>query len=217
MGDIHGEYDKYIKCLVAVNFDIENDTLIQLGDIVDRGPRSFEIVEHLTTIKNLIAIRGNHDMWWSTYLNTGTHEARFHHGGIQTLESYTNNKANRPQSHIDFFNNQRNYYVDSNNNLFVHGGFNRHFHINDQQEDIYYWDRDLWTSALGAEMQKERYSFRTKDNFKNIFIGHTPTKIYGQSTPMKARNIWNLDTGAGKYEDGKVTIMNVETKEYYQA
>ena len=32
---------------------------------------------------------------------------------------------------------------------------------------------------------------------------------------MKAANIWNLDTGAGF--EGKLTIMNVDTKEYYQS
>lgn len=64
IGDIHGEYQKLIKCLKAVNFDYQNDKLIQLGDIVDRGPHSYHCIEELKLIKNLILIKGNHDECW---------------------------------------------------------------------------------------------------------------------------------------------------------
>lgn len=33
--------------------------------------------------------------------------------------------------------------------------------------------------------------------------------------PTNACNIWNLDTGGGF--EGKITIMNVDTKEYFQS
>jgi hypothetical protein len=36
------------------------------------------------------------------------------------------------------------------------------------------------------------------------------------TTPMKAANIWNIDTGSGKWDYGKLTIMNIETLEYWQ-
>ena len=51
IGDIHGVYDKLINCLQQVNFNYESDTLIQLGDVVDRGPDSYLVVEELLKMK----------------------------------------------------------------------------------------------------------------------------------------------------------------------
>src|SRR5690606_31062181 len=120
-----------------------------------------------------------------------------------------------------FLNSAIDYYIDDNENCFVHGGFNRHYHIDEQNSELFYWDRDLWFQALSfgtvnpdEEMQYKPI-FRIKDKFKNIFIGHTTTLNWKTTEPMFAANIINLDTGAGF--NGKVTIMNVETKEYWQS
>ena len=56
---------------------------------------------------------------------------------------------------------------------------------------------------------------KVKD-FKEVFIGHTTTSwFYKDLEPVNVSNVWNLDQGAG-YE-GKLTIMNVDTKEYWQS
>jgi serine/threonine protein phosphatase 1 len=49
--------------------------------------------------------------------------------------------------HILTFANQLPYHLDENNNLFVHGGFNRHERL-EEQGDLLWWDRDLWSQAL---------------------------------------------------------------------
>ena len=51
--------------------------------------------------------------------------------------------------------------------------------------------------------------------YKEIYIGHTPTLNYGSVQPMCRHHIWNLDTGAGFI--GRVTLMDIETKEYWQS
>lgn len=51
--------------------------------------------------------------------------------------------------------------------------------------------------------------------YNEIFIGHTPTTRMGITIPMNAANVWNIDTGAA-YK-GPVTVMNVETKEFWQS
>jgi serine/threonine protein phosphatase 1 len=48
---------------------------------------------------------------------------------------------------LTFFANQLPYHLDENNNLFVHGGFNRHERL-EEQGDLLWWDRDLWSKAL---------------------------------------------------------------------
>lgn len=120
-----------------------------------------------------------------------------------------------PQSHVKFFMGQRNYYVDHERNfLFVHGGFNRHNKLADQfSDDIFFWDRDLWLSAMAAD--RNSLGFTIKEKFNLIFIGHTSTVNWGLDVPMQARNIINIDTGGGF--NGKITVMNVDTQEAFQS
>ena len=70
--------------------------------------------------------------------------------------------------------------------------------------------------ALDDKIQENdiRYPSRFK-LYKEIFIGHTPVIRFGESTPMNFKNIWNVDTGAAF--TGKLTIMNVDTKEFWQS
>lgn len=232
MGDIHGCSRGLIQCLERSEFNKEEDRLIQLGDIADGWSEVYQCVEELLTIKNLIPIKGNHDEWFLDFLTYGTHPTRWLQGGIGTLKSYCENSerdvpymqsmggyitslcnADIPKSHIEFFKNQQIHFTDENNNFFTHGGFNRHEFIKEQADYIFCWDRDLWGSALSYK--ESHYKFKIKDNFKEVFIGHTATTNWKTDQPMQAANIWNLDTGAGW--DGKLTIMNLETKEYFQS
>ena len=243
VGDIHGANIALEQCLERSGFNNEEDTLIQLGDVVDGWSESFEAVEKLLTIKNLIAIRGNHDEWWRKYITEGEHVERFKHGALSTLKSYgfnilgkewnkfqvvydykedslfTNlNIKDIPKKHVDFFNNQLNYYVDKNNNCFVHGGFNKYYPINKQPDPyIYFWDRSLWYSMIDTTIGEPIKSkvFYGVDNFKNIFIGHTPTINWDTDKPMNSDILYNIDTGAGF--TGRLTIMDVETKDYWQS
>jgi predicted phosphodiesterase len=61
IGDLHGNHKGLLQCLERSGFDNDVDTLISLGDVVDGHCESFEVVEELLKIKNLIAIKGNHD------------------------------------------------------------------------------------------------------------------------------------------------------------
>lgn len=232
MGDIHGAHKALVQCLERSGFDKEKDTLIQLGDICDGWSEVYQCVEELLAIPNLIAIKGNHDDWFNEFLLWGVHPCDWMQGGIGTLKSYCEHldklfynkvsggytinlfNSDIPQTHIDFFHKQAKWYKDENNRLFVHGGFNRHELLKDQShDDVFWWDRDLWMSAMGHAHILSK--FKIRENVSNVFIGHTTTMQWGKDTPMQAGNIWNLDTGAGF--KGKLTIMNVETKEYFQS
>ena len=237
MGDIHGANKALIQCLARSGFDNEEDTLIHLGDVVDGWSETYECVETLLGIKNLISIKGNHDDWFLDFIQHGIHLAGWRYGAHATARSYlrqidkehliypkgtgyvtTLNNEDIPPTHQKFFSLQHLYYIDSNNNCFVHGGFNRHIEFKGQGVNVYSWDRDLWGSAMSYK--DTGYRFKMHNHFKEVFIGHTATTTwknkYNTSTlPMNAANIWNLDTGAGFI--GKLTIMNVDTKEYFQS
>ena len=254
MGDKHGAAKAMQQCFERSGFDFEKDLLIDLGDICDGWGETYECVELLMKCKNLIAIRGNHDWWWMEYIHGGIHPTQFKHGALATLKSYgfnclgkewekfqlrwdtqtqevvTNfNVGNIPESHKKFFKYQHRYYLDENKRLFVHGGINRHIPINEQTDQILYWDRDLWYSVVGAStMVSSNYKkIKTNGAYKEIYIGHTATVnwtednepfdggIHHITTPMNRFNIWNMDTGAGFV--GKLTIMDIDTKEYWQS
>lgn len=234
MGDIHGEHDKLIECLQSVKFDYHNDILIQLGDVCDRGGYTFDCVEELLKIRNLISIKGNHDDCFLQGLINGNY-LLYNQGAMETLRSYIDKCESTipllpnchfrlkdiPQTHQEFWKNQRPYFIDESNDCFVHGGFNRHHLIEETgvtHGDIsdLWWDRDLLHAARSySSMKNNTYPFKMKNDFKEVFIGHTPTQYFGFDTPQKYANIWDTDTGSGK--GGVLTIMNVETKEYFQS
>lgn len=227
IGDIHGAHKAFKQCLKRSEFNKKEDTLIQLGDVVDGWSEVYECVEELLTIPNLIAIKGNHDEWFNEYLQTGQHGSQWTQGADATKKSYGERSFMIPEPHEKFFRTQLPYYIDDQNRCFVHGGFNRHFTMKENQascEYMFWWDRDLWASALSYKAmdkglvylsEPKELKFKIKDDFKEIFIGHTTTINWKTTEPMKAANIWNLDTGAGF--KGKLTIINVETKEYFQS
>ena len=237
MGDVHGRYHALKQCLERSAFDYDKDQLIQLGDITDGHDGVYECVEELLKVKNLIALKGNHDQWFLEFIETSIHPDQWEQGGAATARSYLRtigkenlirrspsgyvtalNPGDVPESHKDFFRHQHLHYIDPSNNCFVHAGFDRHQPFKGQHEETYYWDRNLWMAALSfnEELQSGRKSsFKMFTPFNEIFIGHTSTQFWKKDQPMHAANIWNLDTGSG--DKGKLTIMEVHTKNYWQS
>lgn len=233
MGDIHGAHKALVQCLERSGFNREEDTLIQLGDICDGWNEVYECVEELFSIKNLIPIRGNHDDWFMEFHHTGHHGSQWEHGASATAFSYLRASGNKfltgtPKSllpsmvdpaHRKFFEDQVMYHIDDKNRLFIHGGFNRHEGLELTMPWMYFWDRDLWNGALSwesmAKGSRDRYPYKIKGGYPTIFIGHTTTVNWGTDQPMKAANIWNLDTGAGF--KGRLTIMDVDTEQFWQS
>ncbi|TDS12945.1 metallophosphoesterase [Sphingobacterium paludis] len=235
MGDIHGAYKALVQCLAKSQFNYERDTLIQLGDITDGQDEVFECVEELLKIKNLIAIKGNHDVWFKSFIDRGQHARSWNFGGIATLRSYlrhmqpngiyteeregysTSLRATSiPYAHAQLFQRQKLYYIDAKDRLFIHAGYDRGMDFYGQPEDNYYFDRSLWMDTLWAQKGEGRgMPHWSKEPFDEIFIGHTSTTKWGVDQPMTAFNITNVDTGAG--HKGRLTIMDVDSKEYWQS
>lgn len=226
IGDIHGCHGALIQCLERCNFDKEIDTLISLGDIVDGWHLVPECVSELMTIKNHIPVKGNHDWWFETWLETRVaNPIHYDQGGKATIEAYL--KAGEEiirEHHEKFFRRQVPYYVDESNRLFVHGGINWHKALDDQNRTDMMWDRHMYMVALQWEAFALTHPTHKKDYFKEfetIFVGHTATNIqkdfrYPETTePVHVVNLYNLDTGAGF--NGKLSLMNVNTKEVFQS
>jgi serine/threonine protein phosphatase 1 len=245
VGDIHGNYRGLLNVLDACNYNKEYDQLIFLGDYVDGWSESFEVVDFLIDLQSQaickpIFIRGNHDVWAENFLRGRIDNHWLTQGGKATLDSYRNNqKGDDIDRHYRFFKYLHDYYVDDQNRGFVHGGFTSRKGLgHEPSRDIYYWDRDLWTLVNilnGRESEANNIGHATRFNkHSEVFIGHTstcnwnckphypefndpnqPSKNGPITVPMKRCNVWNLDTGGGF--NGRLTIMDVDSKDYWQA
>ncbi len=84
--------------------------------------------------------------------------------------------------------------------------------------EVVYWERKVWETALALdEKMKKDYLVYPKrlTLYKEIYIGHTPVSRIGKTTPVNMVNVWNVDTGAAF--KGPLTIMDVDTKEFWQS
>ena len=60
VGDIHGCYNLLMTRLKEIGFDFENDLLVAVGDLVDRGTQNIECIELLSK-PWFTSVRGNHE------------------------------------------------------------------------------------------------------------------------------------------------------------
>jgi len=221
IGDIHGALRALDQLLDRIGLR-RDDRLIFLGDYVDGWSQSAQVIWRMMELDEQYAcifIKGNHDVWCEEWLAGGTPDVSWLlHGGLATVASY---EALRPQqrlAHLEFFNRMRNYYIDGNR-LFIHAGFSSmHGPENEHYSSNYSWDRTLWETALATDTRIKKRSYRYPKRlllFDEIYIGHTPTVNYDIYKPMRAHNVWNVDTGAAF--DGSLTAMEIHTKEYWQS
>ena len=208
MGDLHGAYKAMIQCLSKAQFDYDRDTLIFLGDVADGWSQVPECIEEFLKIKNLVALKGNHDTWFENFLRSGEKpEEWLMQGGVITVNAYRD-RVNLISSHLKFLEKTLPYYLDEKKRLFVHAGFNPNLPVEktDSPEEDYYWSREIFKRSFDGPVQPELY--------KEIYIGHTPTRGISDK-PVNNHNVWLMDQGAAW--EGFLSMMNIDSKEIYQS
>lgn len=220
--DNHGALKAVKQVLERCNFNPNKDLLINLGDVVDRGTESAELVQFYIELSEEclyepLFIKGNHDDYCQKWLKSGEINMEWlMNGGTETIDSYIKTGYLDSEVHLDFFNEMFDFYIDTKNRGYVHAGFTSHSGLGHDNPNTYYWDRTLWELALLSNENKElSKEMRIYESHKEIFIGHTPTLNWGETEPMNKCNIWNLDTGAGF--GGKITILDAASKEFWQS
>jgi len=210
IGDIHGAYKSLLQCLERSAFDYQKDRLIVLGDVCDGYPEVRPCIDELLKIRHCDLIIGNHDQWALDWALRGDMPKIWtSQGGDRTMASY--NGGPMPQKHIDFLKSGH-LWLELEGRLFVHGGFYPNVPLNEQTAQILMWDRDLLDMAVKYQKAGINEKF---GGFEDVFVGHTTTQFYGGVEPIHACNVWDLDTGGGV--SGKLTVMNVKTKKYWQS
>ncbi len=222
IGDIHGGFKALKQLLESANLP-KNTQYIFVGDYVDGWSQSAEVVSYLIEFSeenNCIFLRGNHDELLYKYLKFGESNPMWlSQGGESSIKSYAKLSEEKKEKHLQFFENLENYYIDSENRLFMHAGFtNQHGPEYEYYPNLVYWDRTLWemVCAMDSSISEDddKYPKRLK-LFKEIYIGHTPVTRVGFDKPANFANVWNVDTGAAF--KGKISMLDVDSKEIWQS
>ena len=210
IGDIHGAYKALLQCFTRAGFNYDSDRLIVLGDVCDGYWEVRQCIDELLKVKNCDLVIGNHDQWALDWARRGNRpEIWTSQGGDRTIHSY--NGGPMPPDHVDFLR-KGHLWLEVDDQLFIHGGFDPEIPLTQHSAQILLWDRELLAKAYQKHKLDPLYQF---GHYADIFLGHTTTQLYKTLEPLKACNVWDLDTGAGW--SGKLTIMDIKTKKYWQS
>lgn len=222
IGDLHGGLKGLQQVLDRASIGPE-DTLIFLGDYVDGWSDSAATVSFLISLaqrQNCIYIRGNHDDLVHKYLLGKEMSPKWiQHGGQASKDAYEKLSKDDIKAHIDFYQGLRDYYINENNSMFCHAGFqNQNGPEAEWYSTAFYWDRTLWemVCAMDTSVRPGDLHYPKRLSlFSEIYIGHTPVTKIGETTPVQRANVWNIDTGAAFM--GPITLLDVQTKEFWQS
>ena len=220
IGDIHGCLSQltslHKNILNYDKFDPKNDLLIYLGDYIDRGKNSKEVIDQIIKLKNnkikTINLLGNHDEFMidflfnknnniKNWLNFGA-DSTFRSYGIEIVEfikdGFEDNVINKlrdlvfnkiEESHLNFFQNLETSF-STEKYLFVHAGIDPQKKLVDQTKKDYLWSRsdDFFDKDFKAE--------------KIVVHGHTPVENI-------INDLYRINIDSGCYFSGKLTCVCV--------
>lgn len=188
IGDVHGCHAQLLVLLAKIKAHAGRQpyTGIFLGDYVDRGPKSREVVNQ---VRGLVAGRGGPGVWHALM---GNHEAMMAdafkvrdagplwlvNGGDATLKSYEGHDDEMRQ-HAEWMASLPTI-IETENHLFVHAGLSPRYSVSSQPEEVKLWIRN-W--------ENDDHDFG-----KHVVYGHTPRK-----SPKLMAHSTGLDTGAFYY------------------
>jgi len=208
IGDIHG-------CLTALEHlldfvaPVPGDTIVSLGDYVDRGPDSKGVLDRLIELHRegiLIPLRGNHELMMLGAYVGGQDDIRFwlSVGGIEAMESYQVGHDEPtfdhvPEAHWDFIKNICNDWHETEDHLFVHASLKPYVPIEEQRSEDLHWGH----FTLGKHV--------AHISGKTVVCGHTQQN---SGVPLDLGTGICIDTFA--YGGGWLTCLDVISGEYWQ-
>lgn len=184
IGDIHGCSHTLRSLIEDVVVPAEGDRLFFLGDYIDRGPGSRQVIDYISGLGKqgieTFCIGGNHEeMLLNAYDRAKQQEQRRHFffrpanpalvswlrmGGTECLQSFDAAKVTEiPEHYIEWMRNLANYY-EHPQYLLVHGGFN--FSVPDIFSDTHAM---RWIREFDTDMQKTAN--------RPVVHGHVPVSL----------------------------------------
>lgn len=199
--DIHGEINKLNSLIDKLEIR-PDDTIIFMGDYIDRGPDSKGVVDKVISMSSVckcIYLKGSHEY---AYLQARKGDDYYdylfwNYGGVQTVESY-GSFENIYKVHGEFLENLKPYYI-TEDYLFIHAGIRPEIPFEEQDERDFYYIRG-------------EFIYKKHNLDKKIIFGHTDFK-QPQIQPDKIC----IDTGCGKYPNACLTAIILPEERFVQS
>jgi serine/threonine protein phosphatase 1 len=206
VGDIHGCYDQLLALMAQLPLRPGIDRLLFIGDAIDRGPRSYEVIEYLLEIRRTmpgsVFLMGNHERMLLNYLAGRERVFYLQNGGLQTVESYlrhdpaSGDSPSIPAEHREYFD-SLSLSFESESHIFVHAGMRPGVALAHQREEDLLWIRDAFIDSAA-------------DFGKPVVFGHTPF-----AEPLVQFNKIGIDTGA--VYGNRLSCVRLPHLAFYQA
>lgn len=209
IGDVHGYYQGLMKLLKEIAPTSE-DQVYFLGDLIDRGPESAQVVDFVKQ-NNYPCLLGNHEQMLLSALSGGfssnqTIQSWLFSGGQATITSYKTSQI--PQDHIEWLKNLPTY-LDLEDVWLTHAGVDPNKTVSEQTANELCWIRD--------EFHSMELPYFTN---KLIIVGHTITFTLPGVSPgelAQGEGWLDIDTGAYHPRSGWLTGLDINNKLVYQA
>ncbi len=188
IGDIHGCSQALADLLKIMEPIHAGDTIVFIGDYIDRGPDSKGVVDIILNLRKkhprVITLMGNHEFMFINALKGNGVKECLAMGGDTTFRSYgmpldslQDIHAKIPTEHLIFFQ-ELLLYCEDQDYIYVHAGLQPGLHLTQQSMDWLLWAR-------------ENFIGLTHDFGKKVIYGHTPF-----DKPKTDANKIGIDTGA---------------------
>jgi len=202
IGDIHG-CSAALRAIVEAIGPAVDDTIVTLGDYVDRGPDSRGVLDfllELATRCRLIPLLGNHElMLLDAIQNPRVIGPWFECGGEATVRSYGGKLGNIPPEHLDFIRRCKRYYEIATH-FFVHANYAADIPLDEQPDYLLFWEHLHFHVPPPHE------------NGKLAIVGHTSQK---NREILDLGHIVCIDTFC--HGGGWLTAMDAQSGQIWQA
>lgn len=198
IGDIHG-CATALRALIDAIDPQPDDTIITLGDYIDRGPDSRGVIETLIALKRrccLIPLMGNHEeMFAEAFRGPDDLDYWLQFGGEETLDSYGDGRELGlvPMEHVVFLRRCRNYF-ETDTHIFVHASYSADRPLDETSEQILRW------LPITHSTPPPHFSGKT------VIVGHTPQE---SGFILHLGHVKCIDTGC--CTGGWLTALDVTT------
>ena len=206
VGDIHGHLRALDSLLDTVPFS-PDDLVIFLGDYVDKGPDTKDVLDRLVSLSsrpNTVFLRGNHDqMLLDAHLDPTKYAIWESLAGDAPLASYGPGESSElidqiPESHWHFLTRTCVDFHENERFIFVHGGIRPHRSPEEEDIDHLHW--------LTLSMAQPHWSHRT------VICGHS-AQVTGKIADLG--HTICIDTGISK--GGFLTCLELGSFHYWQS